>query len=204
MNLFLIMKQHWCKRALVSLLILWPFAVASPLRADEFTLQLDPGQTDIGFTLSATLHSVHGTFKLKRGAVRFNRETGAASGTIVVDAASAETGNSRRDRDMHRKVLQSDRYPEVTFAVDRFDGRMAPEGGSNLQVHGVVTLVGSQHEMTAGVSLETAGDEATVTTRFTIPYEAWGLKNPSNLFLRVSDKVDVEMHAVGHLTRTAN
>lgn len=202
-DLFFTMRQHWYKRAAVPLLIFWAFAAAVPAPAQQFTLQLDPARTDIAFTLPATLHTVHGTFRLKSGAVRFNPETGAASGTIVVDAPSAETGNSSRDRTMHGKVLESDRYPEITFAVDRFEGRLVPEGESNLQVHGALTLDGSQHEMAADVSLATAGGQATVTTHFTVPYQAWGLKNPSTVFLRVSEKVNVEMHAVGNLTRTA-
>jgi hypothetical protein len=36
-------------------------------RAREFVVQVDPAQTKIEFTLGSTLHTVEGTFKLKRG-----------------------------------------------------------------------------------------------------------------------------------------
>jgi polyisoprenoid-binding protein YceI len=192
--------RHRRKPALSLCVLLCALASASPLFAQDLALQLDPAQTEISFTLGATLHTVHGTFKLKSGTVRFNPVTGAASGTIVVDAASGNSGNGSRDRNMHQKVLESERYPEIAFAVDRFEGRVAPEGQSNLQVHGALGLHGSQHEMTADVSIQVAGDQATVVTHFTVPYVKWGLKNPSTLFLRVSDKVDCDVHAVGHLT----
>jgi polyisoprenoid-binding protein YceI len=188
------------KPALSSCVLLCALTSASPLFAQDSTLQLDPAQTEINFTLRATFHTVQGTFKLKSGTVRFNPVTGAASGTIVVDTASGNSGNGSRDRNMQEKVLESRHYPKIVFTVDRFEGRVAPEGQSNVQVHGAFSLHGSQHEMTAEVLLQVAGDQATVATHFTIPYVSWGLKNPSTLFLRVSDKVDVDIHAVGHLT----
>jgi hypothetical protein len=33
-----------------------------------------------------------------------------------------------------------------------------------------------------------------------VPFVKWGLKNPSTFILRVSDNVDVDVHASGQLT----
>ena len=184
--------------------LVWLLTPPRMFLAQESTLQLDPARTEVGFTLGATLHTVEGFFKLKSGTIRFNPDTGAASGTIVVDATSAQTGNAGRDRNMHQKVLESQRYPEIVWTVDGFTGRVAAHGKSDLDVHGKLSLHGSEHEMTARVSLETEGDQATTTARFTIPYVAWGLKNPSTLFLRVADKVELDVRAVGRLTRAPN
>ena len=38
-----------------------------PLAAAENSIELDPARTSIAFTLGDVLHTVHGTFKLKRG-----------------------------------------------------------------------------------------------------------------------------------------
>jgi len=38
-----------------------------------------------------------------------------------------------------------------------------------------------------------------VTTHFVVPYAKWGMKNPSVLFLRVGDSVDVAFHAAGRV-----
>jgi hypothetical protein len=40
-------------------------------------------------------------------------------------------------------------------------------------------------------------------TQFSIPYVNWGLKNPSTLFLRVSDTVEIAIHAAGQITLAA-
>jgi hypothetical protein len=44
-------------------------SLAPPGQVQEFVVQLDPAQTKIEFTLGSTLHTVEGTFKLKRGTI---------------------------------------------------------------------------------------------------------------------------------------
>jgi hypothetical protein len=39
----------------------------------------------------------------------------------------------------------------------------------------------------------------TATMHFVVPYVQWGMKNPSTLFLRVGDKVNIDLEAVGHV-----
>ena len=46
-------------------------AVAA-LRAQTIALDLDPAQTQVEFSVGSTLHTVHGTFRLKRGAIQFD------------------------------------------------------------------------------------------------------------------------------------
>ena len=49
--------------------------------------------------------------------------------------------------------------------------------------------------------METAGDVVTATTRFTVPYVAWGMKNPSKFLLRVSKQVEIEVIAKGTIKK---
>jgi hypothetical protein len=65
-------------------------------------------------------------------------------------------------------------------------------------VHGVFKIHGAEHEVTFPMRVETRGEQVTATTHFVIPYVKWGMKNPSNFILRVSDKVQVEIRAAGH------
>ena len=88
--------------------------------ANEVVLTLDTAQSKVHWTLGTTLHTVHGTFALKRGTVRFDPESGKASGEIVADATSGESGNTSRDKRMHKEILESVRYAEVIFHPDHF------------------------------------------------------------------------------------
>jgi polyisoprenoid-binding protein YceI len=68
--------------------ILLALALAIPALAAEQTVQLTPENTKIEWTLTGPLHTVHGTFKLRHGAITFDTATGKASGEVVVDVKS--------------------------------------------------------------------------------------------------------------------
>jgi polyisoprenoid-binding protein YceI len=165
--------------------------------AQQTTLQLDPAQTTVKFTLGDVLHTVHGSFRLKRGALQLDPSSGKVSGEIVVDAKSGESGSGMRDRKMHRDVLESEQYPEVVFRPDRVEGAVA--GKSSLKVHGIFTIHGVDREITVPAEVEMAEDHWSAAVHFTIPYAKWGMKNPSTLFLRVDDSVQVDLVAAGPL-----
>jgi polyisoprenoid-binding protein YceI len=168
--------------------------------AQQTTIVLEPEKTTVSFILQATLHTVHGTFRLKSGVVRFDPATGAASGAIVADATSGQTGNKRRDRNMHQDVLESGRYPEITFTPTRVTGSLIAQGESSVALEGVLHLKGADHAISLPVNVQTSASEIKATTQFAVPYVAWGLKDPSTFFLRVADKVDVNIVATGRLT----
>ncbi len=165
--------------------------------AQEIGLQFDPGHTSINFALANVLHAVHGTFELKRGGLRFDGAAGKLSGEIVVDAKSGRSGNGMRDRKMHREILESEQYPEITFRPDRVEGRVAKQGKSSVQVHGTFAIHGSEHEITVPAQMEMAADHWSAVLHFSVPYVRWGMKNPSTLFLRVSESVDIDVNAAG-------
>ena len=90
---------------------------------------------------------LHGTFHVQRGTVAVDPATGKASGEIVVDAASGESGNNRRDRKMHNEILESSQYSEVGFRPDRAAGTIVAQGKSSLKLHGIFSLHGADHEL---------------------------------------------------------
>lgn len=172
---------------------------AFPLGAAENTVELDPARTTINFTLADVLHTVHGTFKLKHGSITFDSSAGKASGEVVVDVASGNSGGGTRDKRMHKEILESGRYPEAVFTADRVTGELATRGASELDVHGEFQIHGASHEMTLHFRADVNGGEVASSTGFTIPYVQWGMKNPSNFLLRVSDKVEMNIQAVGRM-----
>jgi len=179
--------------------ILFSLLCTLPLPAAESTVELDPARTKINFTLADVLHTVHGSFKLKRGAITFDSSTGKASGEIVVDVGSGNSGSGTRDKRMHKEILESARYPEAVFTADRVSGELAPGGTSELDIHGAFQIHGSSHEMTFHFRADVTGTGVASFTSFTIPYVQWGMKNPSNFLLKVSEKVEMNIQAVGRL-----
>jgi polyisoprenoid-binding protein YceI len=163
----------------------------------ELLLQLDPARSGADITLAGNLHTVEGAFLLKRGAIHFNPATGKASGEVVLDATSGKTGNNSRDHKMHKDVIESGRYPEIVFRPDRADGVLAASGASTLQVHGMFAIHGAEREVTFPVEVSFTGSAWTAKASFQVPYLRWGMKNPSKLFLRVDDVVQVQFHASG-------
>jgi polyisoprenoid-binding protein YceI len=178
--------------------------LAPAARAEEMSLQFDPAQAHVEFTVDSTLHTVHGTFKLKRGSVRYDPATGNASGELVVDAASGESGSGSRDGRMHKSILESPKYPDIVFRPQHVDGKIAPQGSSQLQVHGLFEIHGASHEVTVPAKVQISGDRMTADLTFPVPYIKWGLKNPSTLFLRVDDKVDIRVQAAASIAVAAH
>jgi polyisoprenoid-binding protein YceI len=177
-------------------------ALACLAAADQdVAFQLDPQRSTVTFTLGDVLHTVRGTFRLEQGSLRFDPTSGKLAGAIVVDAKSGDTGSGARDRKMHREVLESDRYPEISFRPDRVEGTVLLPGKSSVRVHGIFSVHGSDHELIVPTEVEINANHWTATMHFAVPYAKWGMKNPSTLFLRVSESVEIDLTAAGECRR---
>ncbi len=181
-------------------LIAAPALLALPITAAETVLQFSPPQTQIHWTLGTLLHTVHGTFQLRSGTVRFDPATGKASGELIVDASSGQSGSDGRDSRMHQSILEVQMFPDIVFRPDRVEGQVPTEGKARLQVHGTFELHGARHEMTMPIDVTIASGQVSAVAQFEVPYISWGLKNPSTLFLRVDKKVEIEVQATGRIT----
>jgi polyisoprenoid-binding protein YceI len=165
---------------------------------------LDPAPTKIDFTLAATLHTVHGTFALKSGQIHWDPATGRVSGAVVIDATSGNTGNTSRDKNMHTDILESAKFPEITFAPTQIKGAIPKEGPAQIEVSGVIRLHGQDHDVTLTFSVHPdAGGALQASTQLAVPYVKWGLKNPSTFLLHVSDTVNVDIHATVRIAPAA-
>lgn len=181
---------------------LFLFCGSALAQTEDFAL--DARQSSVTFTLGDVLHTVHGTFQLKSGNVEFDPATGNASGLLVVDARSGNSGNAARDRKMHREILESAKFPEITFAPHRITGQIPRDGASQVTISGTMVLHGQPHEISITSPLTVHSGEATADMKFLVPYVQWGLKNPSTFLLRVSNKVEIDVHAVGRLQASSS
>jgi YceI-like domain len=175
---------------------------AAPV-AQQIVLSVDPAKSTVHWSVESSLHTVHGTFHVKRGTVFVDPTTGKASGEIVVDATSGESGNNARDRRMHKEILESNQYSEVVFRPDRADGTIVQQGNSNLKLHGIFSLHGADHDLNVPTQATLTEEGWKGTAAFEVPYIQWGLKNPSNFLLKVKPVVDVELDLAGSVRSEA-
>ncbi|HYM06269.1 MAG TPA: YceI family protein [Terriglobales bacterium] len=185
---------------LAAICLLWA-GLAATAGAQQMVLKGDPAQAVADFTLSDPLHTVHGSFQGKRAEIHFDPASGKISGEIVFDATTGKSGSTDRDKKMHKDVLESARFPEISFRPDRVDGKVAATGASTVQVHGMFGIHGAEHEVTIPVTVKLEADHWEATAKFPVPYVKWGMKNPSILFLRVGSSVDIDFRAAGLLAR---
>ncbi len=183
--------------ALLGLLVLLGLTAAARAQAPAtpIAITLDPSTTSIRWTLNTTLHTVDGTFKLKNGAFKIDPATGSVNGEIVVDAASGESGDSARDKRMHSAVLESAQYPTITFRPTHIDGKIDLAAAGSVVVDGILNLHGQDHPMKITVDLHPQGDGVALATHFTVPFVAWGLKDPSTFVFRTDKQVTLDVEA---------
>ena len=176
-----------------------PQQQATQTAVSEIVLTLDSAQSKVHWSVESTLHTVHGTFTVKNGTVHLDPETGKAGGEIVVFAASGESGNDSRDARMHKEILETAKYPDVVFRPTQVEGKVGQSGASDVKISGVFSIHGGDHDLTALVHAELMGDRWRGTSKFAVPYVKWGIKNPSNLLLRVKPVVNVDLEMSGKI-----
>ncbi len=183
---------------LSAITLLWlTGATLAQTQTHGISLNFVPAKTSVNFTLGDVLHTVHGSFNVKGGTVHFDPASNKISGEILVDAASGNSGSDGRDKKMHNEVLESARFPDIAFRPDRVEGRVADLGASTIQVHGMFSIHGAEHEITIPVQVEMGPGWWTAVLNFEVPYVEWGMKNPSTFLLRVDQSVDIKIQASG-------
>lgn len=164
-----------------------------PMSAAEQVLVLDPETTDITFSVAATGHIVHGRLFLEAGEIRFDQKSGVASGEITVDARKAATGNKKRDKAMHQKVLESERFSLFVLRPVSVEGALAEDGASELILEGRLTIHGDEHTVSIPIKVQNESGRISATATLTVPYVDWGLHRPRVLFFKVAPEVEVRI-----------
>ena len=173
-------------------------AFATDSNSDRRTVVLKTETTSLRWTLSGSLHTVHGTFKLKHGAVHVNLDNGSADGLIEVDSTSGESGDPARDERMHKNILESDRYPIISFRPTQVIGKVMLSSDEVVTVEGVFRIHGADHPLQLRVNIRPEGNTFILKTHFTVPYVDWGMKDPSIFVLRVSKTVVIDIETTGY------
>ena len=138
-----ILMKKWPDSAQVVAAFLCSLALSFSLMLNQSCCTAIPPRRSRTSRSALTCASVHGTFNVKRCEINFDPASAAISGEVVFDASAGQTGNGSRDRKMHKDVLESERYPDITFRPDRVDGKVVAATTSTVQVHGMYGIHGA-------------------------------------------------------------
>jgi polyisoprenoid-binding protein YceI len=169
--------------------------------AQHQTFDVNPDTSEVKMSLKTTHELVSGTFHIQSGSIEFDRSTPRMSGSVVVLAGSGKTGNTSRDKKMNKDILEVEQHATVSFEPKSYVGAIAPSGDSTIQVSGILTLLGTPHEITVPVLVHLDGATGTAKTHFVVPYVQWGLKNPSFLIWKADNDVAIDLFLAGRLSK---
>jgi len=138
------------------------------------TWTLDPSATTIELHTKAMwgLAKVTGHFTAAEGSATVGSDS-SVSGTLVIDAASVNTGTAKRDEHLRTKdFFEVDTYPTFVYAVSA----VKPAADDTLAVSGTFTVHGQTRplELIATATLSEP-NRATVTASAEIDRTQWGL-----------------------------
>lgn len=187
--------RRWTRRT-ISLGATYLALALSPASASALRVaELDADSTRVTFRLSTTLHTVEGSFRLSSGRIEFDPSGGVAAGRIVVDAKSGDSGNSLRDRRMHKDVLESSRYPEIVLVPQQLRIEAVDDSSATLRLSGTMSIHGAEHPIVIDGKVRGRGDRAHLRASFVVPYVEWGMTSMSSFLLRVDPTVSVDVEA---------
>lgn len=176
-------------------------AILAPVAlAQHQTFAVDSDASEIKIKLNTTHEVVNGTFHLQSGSINFDRIASHISGIVIVAAGSGKTGNDSRDKKMNKDILKVDQFATVSFEPKTYTGTIAASGDSTIQVRGLLTLLGTPHDLTIPIQTHIDGSTAKARAQFVIPYVQWGLKNPSFLIWKAENDVAIDLNLVGQIS----
>ena len=183
------MRTKTILQALVAMVVmLWlPQAVL----AQPTTYKVDPVHSGVTFTVRHFVSEVEGRFKDYAGTIKYDAQHPADSSVqFTVQAASIDTGNDSRDKD-----LRSDNY----FGVEKFpalsfvSAKVTPKAADSFDVTGNLTIKGVTKTITIPASFlgemkTKMGERAGFRSAFTIKRSDYGVSGGAGI---VGDDVNI-------------
>ncbi len=176
------------KSALSALALVAALALAASTSAlaDTETFKIDPGHSTVGFKVSHILAKVSGRFTKYSGTIAVDqKDLSTAKIAVEIDAASVNTDNEGRDKDLHF---------ESTAVVPNGANKATLKG--NLTLHGVTKPVDLDVDVLGFASDPWGGYRAAFEARTTINRKDFGMtysKILDNGGLLVGEKIEITL-----------
>jgi polyisoprenoid-binding protein YceI len=133
---------------------------------------IDPHQTTVEFRTKALwVLPVKGKAKVTGGGAIVGAD-GSLTGSLVIDAASIDTKNKKRDEHLRTAdFFEVSKYPTITFEVT--GGRLV--SSNKMELEGTLTVHGQTRPLTLSADVDTSRDSAVISTELEIDRRSWGL-----------------------------
>ncbi|RME56862.1 MAG: YceI family protein [Deltaproteobacteria bacterium] len=183
--------------------------VARGGRAEEYLLEretpvrfsiLSEGSR-VAFHAKSTGHSFTGVTNRIRGEITFvpARIEETFKTEVHIDAASLDTDNKGRNKNMRKKYLETEKYPEISFVSDKFTviEKGITQGIIRGKASGKLTIHGMSREIDLDVFGKIDGDTIQVRGETPLRITDFGIPLPKMLFIKVKDDIRVEFEVEG-------
>lgn len=124
-----------------------------------------------------------------RGTVRWNAQTGEASGKVCVDLDRFDSGNILRDADA-RGVFDTNQNKESCLEVERLT-----QTGDEATLSGTLEISGTRRPVRFVGKLTREGNAYRYQGKLNTSFSEWNLKRPSLFFLNINDPIEVRIEA---------
>jgi polyisoprenoid-binding protein YceI len=162
----------------------------------QSTFEILPSKSSVTFTISTTFNEIEGKAKAFKGSLSIPDAKDLATGTtatITIDTKSMETGNKGRDKDMHKDVIESEKFPEIKIAIKKITADSALytyKISADITMHGVTKSVDFKTS-----ALSFAGTDGklslSISGKVKINMSDWGMTPPSIVVNKVSPEIVV-------------
>ncbi|MCS7067051.1 MAG: YceI family protein [Meiothermus sp.] len=168
----------------LGLLLLGVFSAGSQAQTNQYAIE---GR--VTYAASYNLGRWEGVNTSVRGTVRWNSQSGEASGQVCVDLGRFDSGNPLRDADA-RGVFDVNRFPQSCLELERL-----LQTGEDAVLSGTLEISGTRRAVRISGKLTREGSGYRFVGAFNTSFSEWRLTPPSLLFLRVNDPVEVRLEA---------
>jgi polyisoprenoid-binding protein YceI len=165
--------------------------IAAAAHAEDKLYSVDPASSVVKYTLVHKAHTFVGTAdKGIEGKAKIT--SGTAQVMVRIPVGNFDSGNSNRDSNM-RDTVEATKYPNVELKAVSEGVSPQTSGTSKHTLKGKLTFHGVTNNVEVPVEVTWTGKTAKVQGKFSISLEAYKIERPSLLFVRVEDKLDLEV-----------
>ena len=177
--------------------------LSSAAFAEVQRFRLNPDQSRIVTRVNDPFgNAVEGTLRLREGEARgdIDRLPESAFVSLVIDAASYNSGLGVRDQDVQQNYLDVQRHPVIRLesgAIEKVEKPGSPGAPWLVTVKARLELHGVRRELIVPVRLFYEKDRIIAQGSFRFLLEDFEIAVPRLLFLRAGNEVQVEFRIVG-------